>query len=305
MKKLAPEFVALTQDTCLKAFWTKTALRTFLKMHTISDGFLSQWKEGETKSQFLARLFFALADPKKNSELVILNMAISLAGMTHFPDLERWEDTPAKMRAAKAAVARLKVEVDKIQVNLEEEKRQQQRRIDAEEKRQANIAAQNSISKLTQALTDLVPKQGTPEGGYAFEAWFYELAQFFDIDSRPPYRTDGRQIDGALTIDGTTFLVEAKFTSCKIDPQDIEIFMGKVTRKADNTMGVFISMAGYNEKAIDEASRDKTPLLLLDHSHIYGLVLPNIMSLTDVIRRVKRHASQTGEAFLPPDKFSG
>jgi hypothetical protein len=303
MKKLAPEFVALTQDACLKAFWTKNALRTFLKMHKISDELLSQLNDGETKNQFLARLFFALADPNKDKGSVILSMAESLAAMNHFPDLERWEDSPAKIRTAKEAVARLKVEVDKVQTNIEEEKRQQQRRIDAEKRRQANIAAQNTISKLTQALADMVPKQGTQEGGYAFEAWFYDLAQFFDIDSRPPYRTDGRQIDGALTIDGTTFLVEAKFTNSMIDPQDIEIFMGKVTRKADNTMGVFVSMAGYNEKAIKEASRDKTPLLLLDHTHIYGLILSNIMSLADVIRRIKRHASQTGEAYLPPNKF--
>lgn len=303
MKKLAPEFVALTQDACLKVFWTKNALRTFLKMHKISDGFLSQLNDGETKNQFLARLFFALADPNKGREKVILSMAVSLANMKHFPDLERWEDSQAKIRIAKEAVRRLKIEVDKIQMDFKEEKRQRQRRIDAEERRQANIAAQNTISKLTHDLADLVPMQGTQGGGYAFEAWFYGLAQFFDIDSRPPYRTDGRQIDGALTIDGTTFLVEAKFTNCKTTPEDIEIFMGKITRKADNTMGVFISMSGYNEKAIQEASRDKTPLLLLDHSHIYNLILPNIMSLDDVIRRVKRHASQTGEAYLPPKNF--
>ena len=61
MKKLAPEFVALTQDACLKAFWTKNALRTFLTMHKISDGFLTHLNDGETKNQFLARLFFACA----------------------------------------------------------------------------------------------------------------------------------------------------------------------------------------------------------------------------------------------------
>jgi len=305
MKKLAPTFVALTQDACLKAFWTKDALRTFLKMHKISDAFLNKLNERETKHRFLAQLFYALADPKKDRGSVILSMAISLTTMNHFPDLERWEDSPAKIRNAKEAVARLKVEVDKIQINLEEEKRRQQRRIDAEERRQATIAAQDTIGKLTQRLTELIPKQGTQDGGYAFEDWFYDLAQFFDINSRPPYRTGGRQIDGALTIDGTTFLVESKFTGRKTGAQDIDIFMGKVKRKADNTMGIFVSMAGYTEDAIEEASQDKTPILLLDYSHIYNFVLSNRMSLDDVIRRIKRHASQTGEAFLPPDKFSG
>jgi hypothetical protein len=175
MKKLAPEFVALTQDACLKAFWTKNALRTFLRMHKISEKNLRQLHEGETKSQFLGCLFFTLADPNRGYDSVILNVAMSLAAMSHFPDLEGWEDSAAKILAAKEATARLRVEVNKIQTNLEEEKRQRQRRLDAEERCQANIAAKNTISKLTQALADLVPKQGTQEGGYTFEAWFYDL----------------------------------------------------------------------------------------------------------------------------------
>jgi hypothetical protein len=122
MKKLAPEFVALTQDTCLKAFWTKNALRTFLKMHKISYRFLQQLNEGETKNQFLSRLFFTLADPNKNFESIIFSMAVSLATMNHFPDLERREDSSTKIQAAKEAVTRLKVEVDNIQSNVEEEK---------------------------------------------------------------------------------------------------------------------------------------------------------------------------------------
>jgi hypothetical protein len=116
--------------------------------------------------------------------------------------------------------------------------------------RQTNLAAQNTLGKLIQGLADFVRQQGTQIGGYAFEFWFYSLAQFFDIDSRPPYRTDGRQIDGALTIDGTTFLVETKFTEGKTGAPDIDIFMGKITQKADNTMGIFVSMAGYTEEAI-------------------------------------------------------
>ena len=68
-------------------------------------------------------------------------------------------------------------------------------------------------------------------------------------------------------------------------------------------MGVMISISGYSSVAKSEASGGKTPLLLFDHSHIY-LVLGGIMGLTDVINRVRRHASQTGEAFLSVDSFN-
>jgi hypothetical protein len=70
-------------------------------------------------------------------------------------------------------------------------------------------------------------------------------------------------------------------------------------------MGIFLSMSGFTSGAIKTASRDRTPLLLMDYSHIYNKILPGLMTLPDVIRRIKRNASQTGEAFLSVVKFSG
>ncbi|MFQ5499807.1 MAG: restriction endonuclease, partial [Candidatus Zixiibacteriota bacterium] len=99
--------------------------------------------------------------------------------------------------------------------------------------------------------------------------------------------------------------IETKFTSQQTGAPDIDSFMTKIVRKADNTMGILISMAGFTKVAIKEASRDRTPMLLMDYSHFYSLILPSRMSLPEVIRRIKRHASQTGEAFLLVERFSG
>jgi hypothetical protein len=62
-------------------------------------------------------------------------------------------------------------------------------------------------------------------------------------------------------------------------------------------------MSSFTETAVREASRDRTPMLLMDYAHFFNLVLNGRMSLPDVIRRMKRHASQTGEAFLPASSF--
>ena len=70
------------------------------------------------------------------------------------------------------------------------------------------------------------------------------------------------------------------------------------------TMGIMVSISGYSKTAIDEASGDKTPLLLMDHNHLY-YILGGVMGIADVINRIRRHASQTGEAYLSVDKFSG
>ncbi len=145
---------------------------------------------------------------------------------------------------------------------------------------------------------------GTQDAGYKFQDWFYDLLDFSEIANRKPYVHNGRQIDGSLTVSGTTYLVELKFTADQAGAPDIDTFYKKVISKADNTMGIMVSISGYSSVARQEASGERTPILLLDHGHIY-LVLGGIMSLADVIDRVRRHASQTGEAYLSASEFSG
>ena len=102
---------------------------------------------------------------------------------------------------------------------------------------------------------------------------------------------------------GTTYLVELKFTATQSDATDINNFFKKVTTKADNTMGIMISISGYTSVATKEASGSRTPLLLLDHGHIY-MALSSVMSFTEIVDRIRRHASQTGEAYLNTKDFN-
>jgi hypothetical protein len=99
-------------------------------------------------------------------------------------------------------------------------------------------------------------------------------------------------------------LVELKFTASQAVAPDIDSLRSKVDDKADNTMGIMVSISGYSTVAISQASGRKTTLLLLDAMHLY-LFLSGALSLTDVLGRVRRHASQTGEAYLPTNKFNG
>ena len=53
-----------------------------------------------------------------------------------------------------------------------------------------------------------------------------------------------------------------------------------------------------------QASGRRTALLLFDAMHLY-LFLSGTLTFQEVILRVRRHASQTGEAYLPVAKFGG
>ena len=124
------------------------------------------------------------------------------------------------------------------------------------------------------------------------------------MTSRRPYVSGGRQIDGSVTVEGTTYLAELKFTRVQSGAPDVDTFLAKVNDKADNTMGIMVSMSGYSSTAIEQASGRKTPIILLDHGHIY-LVLSGSWTLAEVVSRVRRHASQTARAFLPVSEFGG
>jgi restriction endonuclease Mrr len=301
-KRLSPSFVELTQDALLKAYWFKPSLRIFLQQNSISERALALWHADQTKRDFVHWLWLQLVKDEKGQN-AILNMARALAEMKHFPDLERKEDTRIRIPEAKEAVARLREAVRGINESIRESNESVRRKKALQDEIEVRKATQQSLGKLQQRLTDFTLQLGTQSGGYDFERWFYDLAIYFELDARPGYKAEGRQIDGALTIEGTTFLLETKFTKEPVGSPEIDTFMAKIESKSDNTMGLFVSLSGFNKGAKETASKERTPMLLLDHGHLFNLIFPGVMSLSQVVSRIKRHASQTGSSYLGAAEF--
>ncbi len=240
----------------------------------------------------------------RKGSVAITKMARSLAEQTTFPDLEGWEDSEEKKRQAKGAVQALREYLDRAERDLEQERARQAARRAFEAAQQTAAEQRNTLEKLAFRLNDLASGIGAQDAGYKFQDWFYDLSDYFEVESRRPYTTNGRQIDGSLTIEGTTYLVELKFCAAQAPAPEVDVFRRKVESKADNTMGIMISMSGFSPPAIDSASGPRTPILLLDYSHLYYM-LSGSMTLTELVSRVRRHASQTSQALLPVSEFNG
>ena len=248
---------------------------------------------------------FPKLEESESGQAIVQQMAHALADQKSFPDLAKHEDSAEMTRQAREAVAALGKYLTEKRAEQQNEQEKQQVRKAAEEMRIRNVRSQADLAKLRDRLDkDLCPQLGTQKGGYAFQDWFYDLMAFSDVDHRRPYVTDGRQIDGSITVDGTTYLVELKFTAPQSNANDIDSLLAKVNSKADNTMGIMVSMSGYSSVAIKQASFSRTPLLLFDYSHLY-MVLGGTATFSDMVRRVRRHSSQTGCAFLPTQEFGG
>lgn len=301
--KITPRFVELTYEAALKSFWRKEALRKFLRGSHVADTHIATWSGEESKRDFLDRTFQKLQTGDRG-KAVIFEMARALSEQTTFPDLRNWEDSAQKIADATKAVAELKAYLKVQDEEVRTERERDEARARARDERERIQRGQTDKRKLQERLEQLHPGLGTQQAGYDFQAWFYDLLDYCEIQNRRPYVSAGRQIDGSLTLDGTTYLVELKFTSEQAAATDVDSLRSKVDDKADNTMGIMVSISGYSSVAVTQASGRKTALLLLDASHLY-LFLVGPTSFQDVVSRVRRHASQTGEAFLPTDKFGG
>lgn len=301
--KTTPRLIELTYEAALKSYWRKEALRKFLRASHIAETHLATWGPEESKRDFLDRTFQKLQATDRSKALVF-EMARSLSEQTTFPDLRNWEDSSQKIAEATKSVSELKEYLKVQDEEIRNEREREEAKARAREERSRIRRSLTDKSKLQERLDALHPAVGTQKGGYDFQDWFYDLLDYSEIQNRRPYVSNGRQIDGSLTHEGTTYLVELKFTSEQADATDIDSLRSKVDDKADNTMGIMVSISGYSSVAIVGASGRQSKLLVLDATHLY-LFLSGALSFGEIVSRVRRHASQTAEAYLPVAKFSG
>lgn len=294
-KAASPHLTSLVFDALLTSFWRKSALQRFLRDCGISASFVGTLGPDESKRMFLERLFAELQQHAKGGPM-LLRMAQALADQTDFPDLLGWEDSSQKIDSAKRAVLSLRKYLQSTASDLNSEARRERGAERETELRRKHQLSLQRLNEFKARLGELARRIGSQEAGYEFQDWFYDLMDFFEVISRRPYVVDGRQIDGTITDEGTTYIVELKFTADQSGATDIDSLSSKVNKKADNTMGVMVSMSGYSSVAKSDASGPGTKLLLLDYNHIY-MVLDGL-DFCDLLRRVRRHASQTSQSYL-------
>jgi hypothetical protein len=300
-QRLDPTFLQLVEEAAARAYNRKAAFRSFLRRCGVPGNMLAACSDQETKRVWLSRILPELEETEAG-QIVITALADALIAHSDFPDLANYEDSKIRIEAAKQAVSALAAYKRKQSESHQEEREAIRRRTDSEKARQSTIARQQSLMALRERLDSLSLRVGEQAAGYDFEEWFYDLADFAEVDCRRPYKSGGRQVDGTITVDGTTYLVELRFKKDQMGGPDLDGILSRINTKADNTMGLFVSISGYNSGATKTGSFARTPLLLIDFSHLYH-ILSGAMTLDDLIRRIRRHGSQTGESFLELARF--
>ena len=92
--------------------------------------------------------------------------------------------------------------------------------------------------------------------------------------------------------------MEAKWQDPLTRRADLDVFAQKIGRKLDNTLGLFVSVNGYEPTAVAAHSGVRPNMILMDGGDLMA-VLDERLELPALLLRKRQHAARTGEVFIP------
>jgi hypothetical protein len=295
-QRVSPNAVQALKEALVAAFWYKRDLRAYLTAAVRDTEVLRgiDW-EGYKREIVDSVVDAMVTHPERYHEL-LLQLMIDVAAMEDFPKLRRHEDAERLTREATDAVAALRKVITPYERELLEQEQAKATirlaRERAEQRRAVNANARLDVLK--GRYLELLATDDARARGYALESLLRDLFAAFDLDPRAAFRA----------LDGNNFLLEAKWTGTPTPRAELDAFAAKIADKIENTLGLFISVNGFERTAIVKHSGKGTAMILMDGGDLYA-VLEQRIDLDDLLRRKYRHAAQTGEILLPVNSILG
>src|ERR1035437_125422 len=297
VKKIAPAAIVALKEALTNLYWYKGDLRSFLTSTLTNPALLSRLNWGDYKRNIVSELIGFLDRRQDEYQADLLKLMTEVARVDDFSHLERLEGGKEKSAAARMSVRALRKLTEAHEVVFEEQKRMEERRRKAHEEMLRTTEVRDKLEKLTKEYIELLGSQEPHRRGYRLEKILRELFEMFDLDPRASFKIVGEQIDGAFTFDATDYLLEGKWQQEPGAAADLDVLAGKLGRKLDNTLGLFLSINGFSEDGVKAHSSGRRLMLLVDGSDLMA-VLEGRIDLIQLLLRKRREASQTGNIYL-------
>lgn len=297
MKKISAAAINSLKEALSAIYWYKKDLRSFL-LATISDAsLLSRIDWDGYKIDVCGNLLNYMQLHEETYQNDLLKLITEIVKITDFSHLEKLDGGNEKAAKARKAVNSLR-EISKTFLQLQEHYEEIEKRRRAEyQKALRNKEMRVKPEGIKKDYCSLLSSDNPQERGFKLEKVLKGLFQIFDLDPKASFKVVGEQIDGAFTFESTDFLLEAKWTKDLTSIGDMDAFAGKLSRKLENTLGLFISINGFSEDAIKAHTSGRKLMILMDGSDLIT-VLEQRIDLIELLYRKKRCASQTGNIYL-------
>lgn len=296
-KKINPAAIISLKDALSSVYWYKKDLRTFLT-NTIKDQSIFSWINWDDYKRNIVHQLITLMTKNENRyKEDLINLMLCVSDFEDFSHLKHLEDGEQKIRQAQEAVNRLRKLTLGFELKLKEEIKAEEHKKRAEEKRKQKTAIIENLNTLCRVYCNLISYIDTQKRGYELEKLLVKIFDLFDLDPKASFKITGEQIDGAFSFDNIDFLFEAKWTNKQVQAKDLDSLAAKLSRKLDNTLGLFLSINGYSDEAVKAHSSGRRLLLLMDGSDLMA-VLEGRIDLKELLLRKRRYAAQTGNIYL-------
>lgn len=291
-KRLSPVALQALQEALTHIYWYKQDLKRFLVAGLGGTTLVNRINWDNPKRQIVTDLMSILCSDQDKylGELRFIMKEVS--EFRDFSHLEKLDDGKPKAREARQAVQKLRKLVETHDTAVTEQKEAIKRRQEEAAKRCNQTAILAGLEEIKLRYIALIMEKNAQKRGFAIEKLMYDLFRLFDLDPKASFRITGEQIDGAFTLQGIDYLFEAKWSGL-VAAKDMDVFASKVQRKLDNTLGLMLSVDGYQPEGVNAHSKQRPVLLLMTGADLMA-VLEGRIDFVDMLVRKRRHASQTG-----------
>lgn len=296
-KKIAPAAIVALREALTNLYWYKGDLRSFLTSTLTNPALLSRLNWSDYKRNIVGGLIGFLERREDEYQADLLKLMTEVGGVDDFSHLERLEGGKEKAAIARASIRALRKLTAIHEALFDEQKQMEERRRKAHEELVRTTAVRTKLEDLTNEYFKLLSSKEPQQRGYRLEKIIRELFEFLDLDPRASFKIVGEQIDGAFTFETTDYLFEGKWQQEPVGAADLDVLAGKLSRKLDNTLGLFLSINGFSEDGVKAHSSGRRMMLLMDGSDLMA-VLEGRIDLIQLLLRKRREASQTGNIYI-------
>lgn len=147
-------------------------------------------------------------------------------------------------------------------------------------------------------LAQLAADNSRPQHrGLELEKIVFSILKKEELDVLGNIVNPGEQIDLAFAMDGQHYLVETKWEAEAVGLPIVTAFAAKISRKAEGTFGVLISMSGFVRNINDTAARGaRLNCVGIAHRQIID-VLEGRTTFVDLVRSARASASTRARFF--------
>jgi hypothetical protein len=278
-------------------YWYKSDLKSFLISCINNKSVVYNANWDNYKRQIISDIIDELMSDQDKHLGDIRRILHEVSEMESFRHLEQLDDGKKKAERARGSVLELRRMIEDHDQKLKEEQKIRKKRQENIEKIRASQAVISRLDEIKERYSKLVTSKDHHNRGFELEKVLYDIFELFDLDPKASFRNTGEQIDGAFSLEGTDYLFEAKWQSFAVNASDLDSFNGKINRKLDNTLGLFLSINGFSNDAVQIYSAGRSTILLMDGIDLLA-VLENRIDFVSLIIRKRRHASQTGDIYF-------